>query len=487
MKTQMERYHYYQRKQKKKAKHRPENQEELEQIKEHVLQLGMENISEYMKWCKEHKFRTSMQKSQRELWEERRFYSSLSADGILKKHSKVKNIPKQILSLSKGTEQLTKKDPPVLRALSNHLKMGKNAMDHLQNRFLYHIAKESDLLSSVEFVKPVSLLVMYSKKWIRDFEDWKAQSRNLDKQYFSLINHLFTKYPVPRFIANEFVSGDKTIIDLFIHIGYGYSIRKFGGLKVRLTKKVAHYFMQAPDDCTVYEAVQWAQTTAMGGSPALAQAVRGALIRISQQQQPFWQSVIQFFIDHPSLPYSQFGPVVDYIRTMKYESERVIYPGGRIAHFGPEKPHFSMKGRTPKTLLLLVEKWHTELNKKSKIANFKWYPLGIQAGYISEGKAEKFNLKFWKIIELLNGKELAAEGRAHSHCVATYARKCLRGQASIWSMYCNEERLLTIEVRPENYMIVQIRGKRNRRATEKELKIIRRWAGSNGLKIAAYA
>lgn len=483
----MDRYHNYRRREKKKAKLAPEDQKKLEQIKEQVNHLGLENISEYMKWCKQHKFRCSMQKHERELWEERRFLSTLHAETILKKHSKIKNIPNQILSISKGKAQLTQKDPAVLKALSDHLKKGKHAMDHLQNRFLYHIAKESDLLTRVEFIKPVSILVMFRKKWVRDFEDWEPKSRNLEKQYLSLIRFLFAKYPVPAFLAKEFITGTQTMREFFIHIGSGQSVRKFKGLEIHMSKKVSHYFMQAPEDCSIYEAIHWAEAVSMGGSPALAQAVRGGLSYNVADQQLFWQSVIQFFIEHPTLPASQFGPVVDYIKAVKFNSERRIYPGGRIVYEGPEKPHFSMKGRTPKTLLAAVEKWHRQLNQKSKIANLTWYSMGIPEGLIREGSAQHFNLKTWKIIELLGGKELAAEGRALNHCVSSYAHKCLNGQSAIWSMYCNEHRQLTIEVRRANNLIVQIRGKGNRRATEKELKIIRRWAGPNGLKIATYA
>ena len=146
-----------------------------------------------------------------------------------------------------------------------------------------------------------------------------------------------------------------------------------------------------------------------------------------------------------------------------------------------------MKGRNPKTLLQLVEKWHQKLARKSSISQLSWSPMGPKAAQYTEGQAQNRNLRDWKIIELLNGKELAAEGRALSHCVATYAQQCMRGKCSIWSVYCNEERVLTIELRSANNTIIQIRGKRNRLATPRERRIVRRWAAENKLNIAKYA
>ena len=113
--------------------------------------------------------------------------------------------------------------------------------------------------------------------------------------------------------------------------------------------------------------------------------------------------------------------------------------------------------------------------------------MGPKAAQYTEGQAQNRNLRDWKIIELLNGKELAAEGRALSHCVATYAHQCMRGKCSIWSVYCNGERVLTIELRSANKTVIQIRGKRNRRATPRERRIVRRWAAANNLNIAKYA
>ena len=99
-------------------------------------------------------------------------------------------------------------------------------------------------------------------------------------------------------------------------------------------------------------------------------------------------------------------------------------------------------------------------------------------------------MKVWRIRELLSSSELIAEGRAMRHCVASYSRSCYNGICSIWTVDVETEegteKLLTVEVATASNLIRQVRGKRNRRPTEKEKEILQRWAMQEGLELAAY-
>ena len=107
-----------------------------------------------------------------------------------------------------------------------------------------------------------------------------------------------------------------------------------------------------------------------------------------------------------------------------------------------------------------------------------------------EGQAKRNNMKVWTIRELLNSQELIVEGRTQNHCVATYARSCLSGNTSIWTMDLQEnggqQKRLTIELHNSSKTIRQVRGLRNRTATACEMDTIRRWVFKNGLKLANY-
>ena len=97
----------------------------------------------------------------------------------------------------------------------------------------------------------------------------------------------------------------------------------------------------------------------------------------------------------------------------------------------------------------------------------------------------------WTIVELATSYQLAHEGRAMHHCVASYARACLAGQSSIWSLrhrWYDEETprpFLTIEVRLATSRIVQVRGVANSKARGRPLELVPRWAARESLRFAA--
>lgn len=70
------------------------------------------------------------------------------------------------------------------------------------------------------------------------------------------------------------------------------------------------------------------------------------------------------------------------------------------------------------------------------------------------------------------------------HCVSSYARKCMAGNASIFTLrrkaLGTTDRLLTIELDPQ-HRAVQVRGFGNRLATPEEYKILQRWAKARGV------
>ena len=47
------------------------------------------------------------------------------------------------------------------------------------------------------------------------------------------------------------------------------------------------------------------------------------------------------------------------------------------------------------------------------------------------------------------------------------------------------DKLLTIEVRPQTGMVVQVRGRCNRNATMQEMKVLQRWATERRLSISS--
>ena len=106
----------------------------------------------------------------------------------------------------------------------------------------------------------------------------------------------------------------------------------------------------------------------------------------------------------------------------------------------------------------------------------------------------------WTIRELTTVRDLQAEGKAMSHCVASYVRSCRAGSKSVWSLQAaNEEgasrRVMTICVKKTTRMVDQARGKSNahplhghrnawhRTRLREGYKVMRRWAASQAIVV----
>ena len=116
------------------------------------------------------------------------------------------------------------------------------------------------------------------------------------------------------------------------------------------------------------------------------------------------------------LDVSHVNPIIDYIWHQKYENRRVFVERGVAREIEPAQPNFSMRGRTPETLLRQVEEWHGQLGREAKGKELEWTPSQIGEFHLLEGNEQMHNMKFWSIRELLSSDELIDEGQALQHC-----------------------------------------------------------------------
>jgi len=199
--------------------------------------------------------------------------------------------------------------------------------------------------------------------------------------------------------------------------------------------------------------------------------------------------VLQFFIANPMLDLAHVGPIIDYVNQRRFMSQDVFVAPGVVERRGPPQPNFTMKGRTPASLLRQVEAWHRTLTKTQQ-PQAQWPRSGIDNFEFVEGTERGDNLKIWTVTELRSAKALAAEGRAMKHCVASYAQSCASGACSIWALevetFEGRSKILTIEVENGARLICQARGKCNMLPGEKHRGILRRWAEQAGLSLAKY-
>jgi hypothetical protein len=251
---------------------------------------------------------------------------------------------------------------------------------------------------------------------------------------------------------------------------------------------MAHRFAQAPHRYTATAALRWAQVHGPGGGEALARAVVGTRLGKVLENEDFWESVLYFFINHPSLDLAQVGPIVDFLQHQRFEWREAVSPEGAFGKQPPPQPDFSMKGRTVASIGRLVKEWHQQLGQDTHQPALSCRHSPFKDFRLEEGSEERGNMRVWTITELLTSRALVLEGRALRHCVATYGGSCARRQTSIWSMQVENKtgrrRLLTIELDLPTRMIWQARGKSNRMPHPAEREVMDRWAAQQGLRIA---
>ncbi|MEM8667218.1 MAG: PcfJ domain-containing protein [Planctomycetota bacterium] len=480
----------------------------------HIHRLGLASIAEYRDWCDRNGFSRKLKKH----WKQRDRESQFSRQAVVlqqleQKKREKRNQSDVLYAVCAG--KLKERDValPHLRRLCQFIRPGRRFKYEPQVnrkallRLLTHLhecrAKFFDgapVITSLgqqpgnTYIEALALAASHANSWKRPVEDWKPRTHNASRQFASLIRHLFVKYnDMPLFFdAVWFAGRTKEAAERrhwYLHVGRGQNIRTCE-LPIPYTKKMAHYFMQAPNDVTIDQALRWGQVHGLGGDERLARAIFGTRLAECFDEDEFWSSVLRWFVSHPLLDRVHVGPIVDYIQYQRFVPEHIYVAAGHREETAPIQPNLSLRGRTPEVLLRRVDEWHRTLSNDNRHQVRQWASAGIKGFEFLEGSPTNGNLKRWTVRELLSSRSLATEGRQMRHCVATYASSCARGHCSIWTLEVESHegvaKGLTLEVRNKTRLICQVRGKANRLPTEKERKIMQRWAESSGLRIASY-
>jgi hypothetical protein len=357
-------------------------------------------------------------------------------------------------------------------------------------RYYLHVEAKSNLLEMVSCVNSVVNMAEKIQEWLRPIEAWKPRSYNPRKQLSSLARHLWANYDVPLFMDWAWTDGGEQERDWFRHIGIGKNIRTADNLPVKLTKQEAHHFLEAPATYSIHSAFRWAQVRALGGNKALADALRGTRLVREFRDDDFWQTVIRFFVSHPSLDLVHIGPIIDYIWNQKFVPVYVATGPESVEERPPPQSNFSMRGRNMESLIKAVNDWHCRLANEKLAGQLNWRKSDIEDFTLMEDHVEESRKRCWTIRELTDSDQLVLEGRAMGHCVATYAGSCHAGQCSIWTMQVETQtsvdKCLTIEIRHPEKEIFQVRGKHNRWPVKEELEVVKAWACNSKIKIADY-
>ncbi len=338
--------------------------------------------------------------------------------------------------------------------------------DHLAAA-LAGLAKKTRILDSPRRARGALAFFRLKPRWLRPWENWTPSARDGARQFSELARHLFAGHPVPAFLDNAWLDGDAAQQEWFLRVGSTGGLRGAPGLPLPLTRRMAACFLEAPDHYPVPAALRFAQVRALGGGRRVADGLLGTPLAREFEDDAFWSSVIRFFIENPMLDTAQYGPIVDFIRRRR-----------------AEQPRFSMNRRSREGLLRDVERWHRDTRRDAGALELEWKPSGIPG--LGDPEPEG-SAKSWRTRELLNGGELAKEGEALKHCVASYAGSCRAGTCSIWALELRTQtgldKRLTVEIDNATRVVRQARGRLNRLPNPDEMAALRRWASLAELRM----
>ncbi len=336
---------------------------------------------------------------------------------------------------------------------------------------------------------------------IRDIEDWKPKRVSHQFLLNEILTHLFTTYTPPIFLIKGFINHHHESMLLFIHLGQGHSMKTWPFIpEFNIPKKALHHLNTTPKYCTYKEAFRRAQIIHLGGDDKLFRLLMSTkfeyitnnINKNSAKDEPFWESVIKFFIEHQMMNPDKVPEIIDYIYDQKFTLKRKPGPNGTMVN-EPDQPNFTMKGRTPMSLIQHSDNWHyfVAMNKKREADEKEWEPVDIPDWVRIEGEENNFAKIKYEITQLTKTKELITEGNKMHHCVATYASSCIKKWCSIFSFRVTnhhqgkfDEPEVTLEIR--NKTIVQARGKYNRTPHPYHMQMINSWADANGIKFSNY-
>jgi|KBSSwiStaDraftv2_1062776.scaffolds.fasta_scaffold01076_12 uncharacterized protein YgfB (UPF0149 family) len=336
---------------------------------------------------------------------------------------------------------------------------------------------------------------------VRDPWAWRPQMKTRDAARLRLAaaRYLFARYPVAEHLEQIWVDRDGLDRDEIVLRKRWYIVAAGGGSLYKegagpwLSRKEVHAFLN-PLGSPGFEAAIWQAIARSYTNDAaiVLRIARTRIVRTLRAELGFWREAVRFFCAHPATV-EEMDDLRDY-----------------LADCHQRDPGFSLKGRTLASLSRQMREWHRDLEAIARIEAARRRAEAAQArargqpiaGEASGGSWRGAAITDWSwgpapkdrswreeylVIQLRTAADLVAETRAMHHCVASYAPKCIAGNASIWSLRRraagNTERLLTIEL-DRQHRAVQVRGFANRPARTEERKLLERWARARAIDLA---
>lgn len=328
---------------------------------------------------------------------------------------------------------------------------------------------------------------------VRDALTWKPRLKTRDPARLRLAaaRHLFARYPVAEYLEQIWIdcgglAADEIVLRKRWYVAAvgGASLHK-AGAGAWLSRNEIHAFLNPLSSAGFEEAFWQAIARSYARDPNIALRIaRSRIVRTPRVELGFWREAVRFFCAYPTT-LEEMDDLCDYLADCRRRD-----------------PEFSLKGRTLASLGRRMREWHRDLAAIARIeaarrraeaarhnhasADASWPGAAIPDWSWSSSPKVRSKREEFVVVQLRTATDLVAETRAMHHCVASYAAKCIAGQASIWSLRRRAagtvQRLLTIEL-DRRHIAVQLRGFANRAPLSEERKVVERWAQARGIEL----
>lgn len=309
----------------------------------------------------------------------------------------------------------------------------------------------------------------------RDPMRWHARGHSVHSMLWSLVKHLYCRYPMPHFWLAEWLrdADDTSLSRLqsFALIGQGrsvYSLASQGMLGVHLSRKECHLLSSVHGVWGLGAAIRMVQVLNRGGHRGLGHA-------LGQCAWGEWPATAE----HEA---RRAHAIAWMCRTPGLTVGDIKLVARAVDAF----PDLVVRGRSMASIKALVGerefprprlvRAEVQGRHSSPPPPASWSPA-VHAPMTFHRSRRQSTV----IHELTSTRAIHHEGARLGHCVASYAAAAARGECSLWSLRVGGLSVLTIEVRCG--AIGQVRGKLNRSPSASELKLIARWGRHNKLRL----
>ena len=333
-------------------------------------------------------------------------------------------------------------------------------------------------------------LARFADAHVRTVADWTGSPHSWRGAVNALADHLLGRFRIPAFLSAAWYATDDEYGDAkrrwFTAHAAGSRFRSLP-LPICLTRNMEHILLASRDHFGIEYALRRAELLGLGADEQLTNAVLATRPAVGLGHGEFWRTMWLFLIANAnSIDQAHVGPIIDFAHAIRHERVAVDTAEGIVMR-EPPQPEFSLKGRTARSVLRLMDGWHRDLGLVA--GGLRWEPSRLRPMVLETPREDpSAPAVLWELTELTNSEQLRAEGVALQHCVVSYSHHCWRGASRIWSLRrrCDTSvrPIVTLEVDPARRLIVQARGLRNRRASGKVLELVQTWAARENLRLA---